>query len=803
MSPTPSMNYGMPWERDYNPATCSGDGDTYPWDIDDGIQHVTNHDNGYNFYSTNICEATWPQIVGDWCWEDIKWEIDANRPFVWSTGDLGFFEAPGHSVAAWGYTDNKYVIIYSTWGGGREDWYYSHYLNDSNNDIASSQVNALYPPNAWERDESDIFLDDPTGGEKLFSGTYFPIVWYQWGTRVQTVKIFSSFDSGRSWTFLGSWNTPYNPNPGSRWGSFSWNVPNTPSDTVRIRLEAFDGADLYIAGDGSFGDFRIIRDTTPPTGSISINGGASTANNPSVTLALSCIDNPDAQGKPSPDGIGCEDMRFSNDNSAWTVWEAIAPNKTWTLTGADGAKTVYVQFRDKIGNLSSSKSDSITLDRTGPQTTIAVNNGAAYATTRSVTINISCTSGDCVQMRFSEYHNPVWTPWEPYASSKSWTLSGSSDGQKLVYAHFQDALGNISSTSDMIILDEDPPRGTISINQGAGYINSLSATLELSCVDDESGCSEMRLSDDNLNWTPWEVISSPRPWTLSGGEGTKMVYVQYRDMVGRLSQILSDTVAFEITPPSGSVAINNQEPSTNTTIATLTLSCADTYSGCAQMRISNDNNAWTAWEPFATSKSWTLPGGNGTKRVYVQYRDGAGNMATFSDTIDLETLFSLSTIDAALTSGYSSIATDTNGKVHISSPGGALRYATNASGSWVITLVDKSANYSSIAVDSLNAVHISYYDSINKILKYATNAGGNWITETVDAGGDVGWYSSIAVDSNNKAHIAYYDSINDDLKYATNSSGSWITSILDSAGDVGKHSSIGVDSNNQSAYQLS
>ncbi len=150
-----------------------------------------------------------------------------------------------------------------------------------------------------------------------------------------------------------------------------------------------------------------------------------------------------------------------------------------------------------------------------------------------------------------------------------------------------------------------------------------------------------------------------------------------------------------------------------------------------------------------------------------------------------------------------SIAADSYNTVHISyydGTNGDLRYATNAGGSWICRTLDSAGDVgidTSIAVDSNNKVHISYLDGTNVDLKYATNAGGSWAYYTVDSIGDVGLFTSIAVDSNNKVHISYLDLTNYDLRYATNASGAWVCYTLDSVGDVGFDTSIAVDSNDK------
>jgi len=85
----------------------------------------------------------------------------------------------------------------------------------------------------------------------------------------------------------------------------------------------------------------------------------------------------------------------------------------------------------------------------------------------------------------------------------------------------------------------------------------------------------------------------------------------------------------------------------------------------------------------------------------------------------------------------------------------------------------------SIAIDSSNNVHISYYDLTNENLKYATNTSGTWALETVDAEGSVGAYTSIAIDSNDNLHISYGEWDYYSLKHATNSPGVQIVSAKD------------------------
>jgi hypothetical protein len=162
---------------------------------------------------------------------------------------------------------------------------------------------------------------------------------------------------------------------------------------------------------------------------------------------------------------------------------------------------------------------------------------------------------------------------------------------------------------------------------------------------------------------------------------------------------------------------------------------------------------------------------------------------------------------------YNSIAVDSSDNVHVSyydSTNGDLKYATNESGTFLTQVIDSAGvvgRASSIAVDSADNVHIAYYDNTNRDLKYATNKSGTFVAEVIDSNGSVGGafdeysFLSLAVDSNDYVHISYflysYGGSNGDLKYATNKSGSFVTTTVDATDFVGEESSLAIDSNDK------
>ena len=134
------------------------------------------------------------------------------------------------------------------------------------------------------------------------------------------------------------------------------------------------------------------------------------------------------------------------------------PSRAWSLTAGDGLKTIYYQIRDNAGLLSSTYSDSIILDTVVPTGSIVVNAGAAFATSTSVTLALTCSdSGSGVsQVRYS--NDGIWDTeaWESVSASRAWSLTAG-DGLKTIYYQIRDHAGLISPTySDEIILQIPP-----------------------------------------------------------------------------------------------------------------------------------------------------------------------------------------------------------------------------------------------------------------------------------------------------------------------------------------------------------
>jgi len=95
-----------------------------------------------------------------------------------------------------------------------------------------------------------------------------------------------------------------------------------------------------------------FRDDTKPAGSVTIDGARAITKTRTIELTLEAED-------PEPNGSGVFDMRIKNAGDDWNKWTAYERSKTWRLSVGGGSKRVHVQYKDLMGNVSATASDTI------------------------------------------------------------------------------------------------------------------------------------------------------------------------------------------------------------------------------------------------------------------------------------------------------------------------------------------------------------------------------------------------------------------------------------------------------------
>jgi hypothetical protein len=147
----------------------------------------------------------------------------------------------------------------------------------------------------------------------------------------------------------------------------------------------------------------------------------------------------------------------------------------------------------------------------------------------------------------------------------------------------------------------------------------------------------MRFSTDGVNFGAWQPFAASAPFTLPSGDGTKTVFVQFRNGAGAISATQSDSIVLDTAPPT-SVAVAPLATFQKSTAFTVHWSATDSGSGVknfdVQQRIATPTSGFGPWTTIlsaTTATSHVITGTPGDTRQYrVRARDNAGNVSAFS-----------------------------------------------------------------------------------------------------------------------------------------------------------------------------
>jgi len=438
---------------------------------------------------------------------------------------------------------------------------------------------------------------------------------------------------------------------------YNWSGTVTPSRTdYTFRPASRTYPNITVGGTNQ--NYTAAPDTKT-TGSVTLPGYTFTG---TLTLPSGWLDNTTIRAKfvgtSSPAAINAGAL--SNDINTCVDWIAAASDEiittTWDVGGEGANKPVSLCLRDVNNQEATVVTGMVNVDLTKPISTMTALPAISPA-------NISLAwSGSDVLSGLSTFDVQVRAGlvggWTDVLSSTTNTSTNYTGANGLTYyfrTRANDVAGNMGDWSPDLytftVVDANAPTGTVVINSGVANTNETSVILTLSASDSGSGVAQMSFSNDRSSWSAWESYVTSKVWTLSSGEGSKTVYVRYKDNAGNISARFQDDILLDVTPPVGSVTIapfiaviresasapTLQMGASSAQIYTvylpfiikslqvnLVLMATDGASGVGGMLISNNLDFSGAnWEVYTSQKSWGLIGTN----VYVKFRDNAGNVS--------------------------------------------------------------------------------------------------------------------------------------------------------------------------------
>jgi autotransporter-associated beta strand protein len=338
----------------------------------------------------------------------------------------------------------------------------------------------------------------------------------------------------------------------------------TGSDTVSAIWKSFSAKDSVVISDGGEGIHYVfiqfkdlagnrspwntdscVYDTTTPTGAgivIADVNGYTTDPDPLLSLLATSADS----------------MRVAEAaDTAVAAWVAYASTDSIDLSiSGDGAKLVFVQFKDAADNRTGWVYDSTFLDATVPSGTIAFGDRNGFTNDIDPVIAVVATGVD--SMRIGLAADTASLSWKNYNPTDSVSISVGGEGVKRVYAQFKDLSGNLSAwVTDSTVYDTTMPAGSIATKGIFNYLNwqknvSGSSSDVLSGID--TSYITITRSADGLFWnsTGWQsasfsiVIPAAANWKVpladsSMEEGVYNVVVSIVDRAGNIT----DSAAIE------------------------------------------------------------------------------------------------------------------------------------------------------------------------------------------------------------------------------------------------------------------
>lgn len=472
---------------------------------------------------------------------------------------------------------------------------------------------------------------------------------------------------------------------------------------------------------------------------------------------------------PTPDGIHPQDWWIDNVTS-WTAPAALT----------DGWHTVAVTSKDKAGNINPANTNRLgdapflkfMVDTVAPAAPRVVKPDP----TRSIWQKIRYRNGQ--EKNITASRQPVFT-W-PAGTDKhsgirgykvevfnqrqekikdltlklfsadersayTWQYPGIlPDGEYRLKVKTKDKVGNLSTAiSFSFIVDTTPPVGYLAINKNSKYTNNPEVVLDI-LSKDISLVTAYSLSNDSLDWQEFPlknggqpVVKYSVPWQLAGGNGTRPVYLKFRDSFGHWSEPFANSIILDTEKPSS--WINDLPTWHNTLTFFVSWFGEDNLSGTEHYDVQYKDsltNKWITWLSKTRLAGKLFTGLDGVtywfrSRVY----DQAGNKEDYPDEPDTETTVDVTKPNPPLIKSPAPNSTfNARADENAGTPGSQKTVSGSAEIGSRITLVAtnnaaKTKHRYSTQTDSQGSwavTDVALEEGENMIEATATDPAGNW-----------------------------------------------------------------------------
>jgi hypothetical protein len=216
---------------------------------------------------------------------------------------------------------------------------------------------------------------------------------------------------------------------GTTWEPYSALQPWTPSggDGIKTVYARFRDTAGNIS---TSANAQFVVDTTAPASGLMIGPDVVGPRTVTMTLQLDAGDNLS----------GVTDMRVSEDPTfANTPWQPYLTEIAWQIPSVPGQHTIYIQYRDLAGNVSTTYYHTYLFDNTPPVLYAEVSPGSTL--TRTLTILSYDESSGLGTMRLSNDPQMIeGVVTLPYTPTVTWGF----DERRVVWVQLEDSVGNVT-----------------------------------------------------------------------------------------------------------------------------------------------------------------------------------------------------------------------------------------------------------------------------------------------------------------------------------------------------------------------